>query len=153
MPTRLISSRMVCSTSNTSCEPPGQQPWTSWLAEVMSTTLKQCAKGQEAPAAKNSPSLRPPPRTPLVTLHDPAALEAAPHWGRCFPLPPLAQCKTPFTAREECRVQRSTSHLAGTPDMPQGSSLSDTSGLLRLLRHHCAAYKQINVLKCLLSQQ
>lgn len=74
--------------------------------------------------------------------------------GEMFSFVPLAQWKTLFTAREKCRVQRSTTTLGTYPKyasrvLPVRAIWAPEAAKTSL----CCINREINVLKCLLSQQ
>lgn len=144
VPIRLLSAHQLTlsiSTSNTALDilaGSGDEPL-PW---------SRCAKGTGGPSCQEQ-SCHP---GRLLWPHTIPPHQRQRHiWGRCFPLPSLAQWKTPFTAREECRVQRSSLTLGRDPKYasmvlpPRASEAAKTS--LRCIN------REINVLKCLLSQQ
>lgn len=93
--------------------------------------------GRGSRSCRHGPPVGPPAGTPLAASHAP---EAALHLGDVFLCPLwLSESLSPLPERK-AGFRLAPSHLAGTLNMPQGSSQNcqEPSGLLRLLRHSCA---------------
>lgn len=121
-------------------------PWTSWQAEVMSQHLEGCRgdKGTRCPSCQEH-SLKPPPRTLLVTPHQRQHHAG----GEVFICTFWLGEKHPPLPERNAGLRETPSHLAGTPNRPQGRSV-------RALWASEAAKTSLSCInreiKCLLSQ-
>lgn len=129
VPIRLLSAHQLTlsiSTSNTA--------WTSWQAAVMSPCLEAgVPRGREAPAAKSNPATQDASCDPIRSHRTRGSATSG---GDVFLCPLWLSEKHPSLPERNAGFREAASHLAGTPNMPQWSSLPEH---LRLLRHHCAA--------------
>lgn len=78
----------------------------------------------KAPAVQQGPSLGSPSlhRTHLMSSHAPTAAEAAPHRGHVFHCPLWLSISLSLLPERKAGFSLALSHLAGTPNMPLGSS-------------------------------
>lgn len=146
-----ISSHSVCSTSNTSPELTRGSPGHAGRQRRWASTLKVC-QGDGRPQL---------PRTVLPWGHHPGHLlwprmnpqhQRQHHTGEDVFLRSVK--KYPPLPERNAGFREAPPHLAGTPNRPQGSSLSEAVWASEAAKTSlCCINREIHILKCLLSQQ